>query len=301
MTEMDRVSTRDLEQLSAYLDGELGERDAQKIRARLEADPALRGALEELRGTAAVLEDLPQQRPPRSFTLTEEMVGDRRRTYPLLQFSAALAAISFMLLVGADVAIRGTIGDPQAVNLAREAFFEPEVPEGQPLDLENMPAAPIAESEGLAAAGESEEPSVAAEFDGLAATAESEGDAAVELAEEDRTQALAPAEEPAETALPPQSEVLEDYSKVTEDELEPSLESSAPADDRTQESQGRDPDAQDQLFGFQADQLGADQLPPKQAPREDRSSLLLTLRVGEVLLAAIALTLVGLTLWVRRS
>src|SRR3990170_569135 len=77
-----RLSTRDLERLSAYLDGQLAPGEAAGLEARLQDDSALRETLEGLRQTKAALRSLPSLRPPRSFTLTPQMVGTRPRLPP---------------------------------------------------------------------------------------------------------------------------------------------------------------------------------------------------------------------------
>ncbi|HHH82746.1 MAG TPA: hypothetical protein ENL35_07135, partial [Chloroflexi bacterium] len=58
--EIGRLPPRDLEALSVYLDGELTPRERVKLEARLEANPELRQALEELRLVAGALRELPQ-------------------------------------------------------------------------------------------------------------------------------------------------------------------------------------------------------------------------------------------------
>jgi anti-sigma factor RsiW len=92
---MTTPSFRDIEQLSAYLDGELSHTDAARLETRLGADPQLASVLEALRQSRAVLRHLPQRRAPRNFTLTPKMVGQKPplpRAYPFFRFSTALAA-----------------------------------------------------------------------------------------------------------------------------------------------------------------------------------------------------------------
>ena len=60
-------SSRDLEQLSAYLDGQLSRSDRSRLEARIHSDPAFASALEELRQTRALLRHTPQRRAPRNF------------------------------------------------------------------------------------------------------------------------------------------------------------------------------------------------------------------------------------------
>ncbi len=95
---------RDLERLSAYLDGEISDKEAARLEARLEREPELGRALQELRATKSLLRSLPEVRPARDFRLTPEMVGERRRApaYPALRLAAVLATFAFVLVVGLD-------------------------------------------------------------------------------------------------------------------------------------------------------------------------------------------------------
>lgn len=65
----------ELEQLSAYIDGQLDDSDRTALEARLAQDADLRQELAAMRQTVALLRDLPTIRAPRAFTLTPEMVG----------------------------------------------------------------------------------------------------------------------------------------------------------------------------------------------------------------------------------
>ncbi|MBT3337085.1 MAG: hypothetical protein HN855_11470 [Anaerolineae bacterium] len=91
-------SFRDLEKLSAYLDGELNASTQAKIETRLARDPNLRAALDDLRLSRAVLRRTPQRRAPRNFTLSPQMVAKRPplpRLVPALNYASVLAALLF--------------------------------------------------------------------------------------------------------------------------------------------------------------------------------------------------------------
>ena len=105
MTRLSRLPPRDLEALSAYADGRLSPVERQPMDARLQEDPALRRALDEIRATSALLRALPSVRPPRNFLLTPGMAGVRRRWlgYPALQLATAMATLAFFVTVGLDV------------------------------------------------------------------------------------------------------------------------------------------------------------------------------------------------------
>ncbi len=102
------MNFRDVELLSAYLDGHLKSSDVRRLEARLSADPNLRATLEQLRETRGLLRRLPQRRAPRSFRLTPKMVGIRPpepRSYPVFRFATALAAFLFVAAVALNAAI----------------------------------------------------------------------------------------------------------------------------------------------------------------------------------------------------
>lgn len=107
MKEFSQLSTRDLELLSAYIDGELSARGLARLLPRLEREPGLKQALEEMNAVVQQLGALPEAPLPRSFTLTPEVAGirSRPRAYPVFQFATALAAIAFVALVGLDTVV----------------------------------------------------------------------------------------------------------------------------------------------------------------------------------------------------
>jgi hypothetical protein len=94
------ISPDDWEILSAYLDGQVSARENEQIRLRLEAQPELQRALEELRRTRTVLRSVPRKRVPRNFTLTRAMVPQRKpwfRLVPSLGFASGLATLLLVL------------------------------------------------------------------------------------------------------------------------------------------------------------------------------------------------------------
>ncbi len=93
-------SSRDLQKLSAYLDGELNASASRKIKDRLTQDPNLLVALEDLRDTRAILRRMPARRAPRSFTLSPQMVAKRPpmpRLIPALNYATVLAMLLFFI------------------------------------------------------------------------------------------------------------------------------------------------------------------------------------------------------------
>ncbi len=103
-------SDRDLELLSAYLDGELTDREKEKLEQRLARENALRAVLDDLHETVTLVSDLPRLKAPRSFTLDPAVYGRTvgrsvpwwQRLFTLesaLQLSGALGAAASILLI----------------------------------------------------------------------------------------------------------------------------------------------------------------------------------------------------------
>ena len=107
-------SDRDLEQLSAYLDGNLSASDRAAFETRLTADSSLQSALDDLRNIKTRLGALPVVRAPRNFTLTPAMIGQSARRastwLPALNFATAIAAVLFVAVVAGNLLGRsGTV------------------------------------------------------------------------------------------------------------------------------------------------------------------------------------------------
>lgn len=90
---------RDIENLSAYLDGNLNQTDSARLETRLKSDPELDSILNDLRIARGLLRGLPARKAPRNFTLTRQMVGLKPplpRSYPLIRFATVFAAFLFL-------------------------------------------------------------------------------------------------------------------------------------------------------------------------------------------------------------
>ena len=94
------ASFRDIELLSAYLDGQLDPSEIARLESRVSLDPALASALDDLRVARKVLRQTPKRRAPRNFTLTRKMVGlnpPLPRAYPTFRLASAFAAFLFFI------------------------------------------------------------------------------------------------------------------------------------------------------------------------------------------------------------
>jgi anti-sigma factor RsiW len=99
------MNRRDIELLSAYLDGELKPSDSARLESRLKTDPELASVLSDLRATRTLLRKLPSRKAPRNFTLTRKMVGQNPplpRTYPIFRFATAVATLLFFFSFGVN-------------------------------------------------------------------------------------------------------------------------------------------------------------------------------------------------------
>lgn len=138
---MSELSSRDLELLSAYLDGQLSQADGARLESRIKSDPELRSVYDGLRQTRALLRKLPARRAPRNFRLTPQMVGIKQRSiprsFPIFRLTSVLASI--LLFLGYAINIFSPVTyttatqmysyDPYAAGMA------PAPTEGPPQDI----------------------------------------------------------------------------------------------------------------------------------------------------------------------
>ncbi len=286
MNELIHLPARDLELLSAYIDGELSARDLARLLSRLEREPGLKQALEEMKAVVQHLGSLPEVPLPRRFSLTPETAGlrSRPRVYPVFQFATALAAIVFVALVGLDT-FTGQL------SLASRAAVMSDAVE------DALVVAPEAEVE----------PGVGETF----AQTDDQRHGADVLAEEEVAGVLAPPvveapEEPDETlraeALaspqPMAEKAVEGETVVGESAIEQPAESTAAAHTATSDADSMNAVAEipetdaeppgDVDLAYAQEQTG--RWNPAPVP---------ILRVLEIGFGALVLTLGGLTLWIR--
>lgn len=93
---------------NAYLDGELSPREASRFEAELDQDPSLRAELAQLRQIKRSLQQLPQVRAPRNYTLDPAVYGvvapePASQWLPALRVATALTAFFFIITVALDV------------------------------------------------------------------------------------------------------------------------------------------------------------------------------------------------------
>jgi len=118
---MTTTSFRDVEQLSASLDGQLSQAKKTRLEARIRSDPALTAALADLRQARAILRRTPKHRLPRNFTLTPKMAGIRPpvpRSVPALGWASGVAMLLFFFTLGTNLLGRISFGAAAPMNAA---------------------------------------------------------------------------------------------------------------------------------------------------------------------------------------
>jgi hypothetical protein len=101
-----------LEALSAYLDGRLEGPEKAALEALLNKEEGLRRELEELRSVRDSLRALPMLKPPRSLSLTHDLVGQTARktaafTPRRMALGSALVSLALAVVLAADLFSRG--------------------------------------------------------------------------------------------------------------------------------------------------------------------------------------------------
>jgi hypothetical protein len=281
---LDHLPPRELEQLSAYIDGELNQREAQKLEARLAREPGLHRALDELQIVARSMRALPQAKLPRSFTLSPEMVGvpHKRGSYPLLRLATALAAFVFVVVVGVDLfswTLTGALPSRSADQVAMEA---PALAEDEMLGAAKMEAEEtdsIIEVEPAEMAEELEQPAEEPEGEAFAMAAEAE------LAEEEIAMEEGIVDEQ-ERAVEPQAAAPEMPAPGQEGAL-PTL------------SAAEAPEADTMVNQLEQEEAPAPELFAQPETRRGLSTF--WIRGIEIGLAALTLILGALTVWARKS
>lgn len=213
----ERTRKRELELLSAYLDGELHPTQRQALEARLQHEADLRDRLENLRKTKIMVGYLPRLRAPRHYTLTPEMVTVRpQKKQPFLgtlRLASALAAILLVVLFGVEFLFTsGPLARPRlGAKPMMEAAMVADEPE--PLILWGEPGVGGAEGIVNGQGGDS----VVMEQPVMVESLPIEPEVAVEeeLLPEDEPELMLEAE-----ALPPTDDELDTLQMATADEKE---------------------------------------------------------------------------------
>jgi hypothetical protein len=133
------LSEHDLELLSAYLDGELPDRDRQTLEQRLAHEDLLRMTLDDLRDTIQLVQSLPRVRAPRNFTLDPALYGRKTpwwrgwlRVEQTLQWAGAVGTMASILLIVVGLLAGGANETRQQAANEDTAFEAASLPTTQP-------------------------------------------------------------------------------------------------------------------------------------------------------------------------
>ncbi|MEW5830257.1 MAG: hypothetical protein AB1846_15315 [Chloroflexota bacterium] len=196
-----KMTFRDVEKLSAYLDGQLSRADAARLESRLASDPGLRAVMDDLRRTRAVLRAAPKRRAPRNFTLRAESRRVRPplpRLVPALRFASVVASLLLVFTFATNFVV------PLSASRSAQPLYGMggggDVTDTGPMALE----APAATEEPYTAPAATGEPEMAAPAEPAPTedSARTQEPAAKNLAPQG-TQGLTPAPSLPETSPPP--------------------------------------------------------------------------------------------------
>jgi len=143
------MNPRDLELLSAYLDGQLNSSDSARLESRLASDESLRAALDNLRATHILFRQLPTRRAPRNFTLTPQMAGIKPpapRAVPVFRFATAIATFLFVITFVINGLISLSAPSFAAARIPSAAGAAPSTAHQESAPAAQAPALPLAAS-----------------------------------------------------------------------------------------------------------------------------------------------------------
>lgn len=292
------------ELLSAYIDNAVDAGERRRAEQYIAACAACAQEVQELRMFRALLRDLPNVQPRRSFTLDPATVAPQRRLlFPTLRWSSLVAALLFVVVLGVDVLGGSAPGAPTAApgvassaksgtqfdsaGGSAESMGSPQESPPAPLgaDPANPESMPLTAQAPAASAAASPEVAMAEASPAASPAASASPEAAVAEASPAASDYAPPAAaaSPAASAAP--SPAMARNSQTTAALADPAGGNSAQL-----------PQSQ-----FQADEPAADTIqlaPDARAQGSWWSSY--GLRFAEVALGLIALVLAGAALWTWR-
>lgn len=151
---------RDVELLSAYLDGKLSQADSARLESRIKVEPDLRAILDDLSQSRALLRKLPKRRAPRNFTLTPQMAGVKPplpRAVPALRWATSLATLLLFATFAANAFAPSLAAAPAYMSLGKGGGGPDEA-----LVMESAPAEPAAAEPAATEAAATEAPELEA-------------------------------------------------------------------------------------------------------------------------------------------
>ncbi len=164
-----KLSNKDWQLLSDLLDGQLDAAKSSKVLKRLEKEPALHAAYENLRWTQSLMRQVPRRKVPHNYILTRHMAAEAKKESGVKRsyynLASVLASLVFVVLLAIQLVpnlpfTRFTSKSMQSEEIAlREMVVEDEAEEPA-MGLMAVPEADVEESmdapEFAAAEGEAE-------------------------------------------------------------------------------------------------------------------------------------------------
>ena len=141
-----QLSSRELQLLSAYLDGELSEKDQKRVQGMLSGRLEAGSTLEKLRLYKKLLKSLPVHKSPRNFTITPDQVG--RAQSPVLvgvlRYASAVSAVMLAVVLAFDfifptMLASGKLAFEQSALTTFEEKIVANVQEGKAADTGQLP------------------------------------------------------------------------------------------------------------------------------------------------------------------
>lgn len=148
-----KITQKEWEALSAYLDNQLSPKERSRTETALRDNPRLQEGLEYLKVTRSLVRGLPRYRPGRNFTITPEMVGIPRRspTSPGLRLVAVAATMMLFIVIMGDLLISrisspimpAQVSAPQEI-MSETLLMEVEPPGSPSPEIESLQEQPSA-------------------------------------------------------------------------------------------------------------------------------------------------------------
>jgi hypothetical protein len=302
-----QLNDDELELISAYIDNQLTAAERGALEQRLGREPALRAALDELRGTVALLRELAPLPPPRSFALDPAAFAPRQSPlFGWLRLGATLASVLLALTFALDFAGNASLrtaapaaAPAPAAESQRNALLATEAPAAMSAPAPAAGGAAAAPTAAAAAPAPTAAPAAEAAAEPTAAPAAPEAPAAAQALPSPTAEALQSADNNATAAPAAPGAALPKATGAQPTPAQPEADAySAPP---AAGSVAQPTSAPISTSGGQSpDTTGLDQSAPAEQRPAAPQAAIRPLRLIEVGLAGLAL-LFGLgALWVRR-
>ena len=142
MTE--KLTEKDYELISSYLDQELDRKDVVRFAERMAADQQISSEVSDLMKVKAMIRELPTVTPPRNYILTRAMAEEARpkpfwqRLFPVFRTAAAFCALALVLTFVFPLLSAGTTKQQSSKTYEEAAEYDMAASEAMPLRDEQI-------------------------------------------------------------------------------------------------------------------------------------------------------------------